>query len=207
MNKLVKLLSIFALATTVSFWSCKGDPGEQGPVGPAGPTGAAGTNGTNGTNGKDGTNGTNGKDGNANVQSFRATVKVDDWKEVDLTGVGNGVTSKYGAVSIPSTLITTEKFVMVFVKSGESLKALPIVFTKDLDNSVERLDYSYKTGQVDVYYKMTTQLFGGTPTYKPNAELTFDIVTTSKTVGAALEKSGVDMKNYKEVMNFISTSI
>jgi hypothetical protein len=212
MNKLVKLLSIFALATTVSFWSCKGDQGIQGPIGPVGPQGVAGTNGTNGTNGKDGkdgVNGTNGTNGNANVQSFQATVKATDWKEVDVTGVGNGVSSKWGGVAIPNSLVSTDKFVMVFVKNGETLKALPILYTKDFDNSVERLDYGYKTGQVELFYKMQSQLFGtnGSTSYKPNGDLTFDIVCTSKTVGAALEKSGVDMKNFKEVMNFLSTSL
>lgn len=210
MNKLVKLLSIFALATTVSLWSCKGDQGLTGATGPVGPQGTAGTNGTNGTNGKDGSNGKDGINGNANVQSFQATVKSTDWKEVDVTGIGNGVSSKWGGVAIANTLIATDKFVMVFVKNGETLKALPILYTKDFDNSTERLDYGYKTGQVELFYKMQSQLFGGsngTVGYKPNGDLTFDIVCTSKTVGAALEKSGVDMKNYKEVMNFLSNSL
>ncbi len=221
MNKLVKLLSIFALATTVSFWSCKGDQGIQGPIGPngvagpigptgpTGPTGPVGPAGPTGPAGVNGTNGTNGINGNANVQSFQATVKVDDWKEVDVTGIGNGVSSKWGGVAVQNALVSTDKFVMVFVKNGETLKALPILYTKDFDNSVERLDYGYKTGQVELFYKMQSQLFGtnGSTAYKPNGDLTFDIVCTSKTVGAALEKSGVNMKNYKEVMNFLSTSL
>jgi hypothetical protein len=207
MNKLVKLLSIFALATTISFWSCKGDQGEQGLQGPIGPQGTPGTNGTSGTSG---TNGKDGKDGNANVQSFLATVKADDWKEIDVTGIGNGVSSKWGSVAIANALVTTEKFVMVFVKNGVTLKSLPIIYTKELDNSVERLDYGYKTGQVELFYRYQSQLFGGTggtTILKPNGDLTFEVVCTSKTVGAALQKSGVDMKNYKEVMNFLNTSL
>ncbi|WP_262925355.1 collagen-like triple helix repeat-containing protein [Lacihabitans soyangensis] len=212
MNKLVKLLSIFALATTVSFWSCKGDQGiqgETGPVGPIGPTGVAGPTGPTGPAGAVGPAGPAGANGNANVQSFQATVKSTDWKEVDVTGVGNGVSSKWGGVAITNALVSTDKFVMVFVKNGETLKALPILYTKDFDNSVERLDYGYKTGQVELFYRMQSQLFGtnGSTSYKPNGDLTFDIVVTSKTVGASLEKSGVDMKNYKEVMNFLSTSL
>jgi hypothetical protein len=50
-------------------------------------------------------------------------------------------------------------------------------------------------------------LFGGTTTLRPGQDLTFEVVVTSKTVGASLEKSGVDLKNYKEVMNFLSTSL
>ena len=212
MNKLVKLLSIFALATTVSLWSCKGDQGIQGTTGPVGPAGIAGPTGPTGPTGPAGALGPAGPagvNGNANVQSFQATVKATDWKEVDVTGIGNGVSSKWGGVAIANALVSTDKFVMVFVKNGETLKALPILYTKDFDNSVERLDYGYKTGQVELFYKMQTQLFGtnGAGIYKPNGDLTFDIVCTSKTVGAALEKSGVDMKNYKEVMNFLSNSL
>lgn len=219
MSKLFKLLSILSITASVSFWSCKGDQGDQGPAGPQGPQGIAGTNGTNGTNGKDGANGANGtngidgkdgkdgKDGNANVQSFQHTVKVDDWKDVDVAGVGSGETSRWGGVAITNSLITADKFVMVFVKQGEILKALPISYTKDMDNSLERLDYGYKTGQVELYYRYQTQMFAGQVRLKPNSDLTFDVVATSKTIGAALERSGVNMKNYNDVMNFISKSL
>lgn len=203
MNKLVKLLSIFALSASVTFLSCKGDQGETGPQGA---TGLQGTPGTNGTNGTPGTNGTNGKDGNANVVGIQSTVKVDDWKEVEVPGIGSGETSKYGAVSIPNAAITTEKFVMVFLKNGEELKALPLTFTKDLDNSFERLDYGYKTGSATLYYRFQTKLFDGTIRLKPTKELTFNIVITTKTVGAALENSGVNMKNYEDVMVFINAN-
>lgn len=203
MNKLVKLLSIFALSASVTFLSCKGDQGETGPQGA---TGLQGTPGTNGTNGTPGTNGTNGKDGNANVVGIQSTVLENDWKEVEVPGIGSGETSKYGAVSIPNAAITTEKFVMVFLKNGEELKALPLTFTKDLDNSLERLDYGYRTGSATLYYRFQTKLFDGTIRLKPTRALTFNIVITTKTVGAALENSGVNMKNYEEVMDFINAS-
>jgi hypothetical protein len=210
MKKLVKLLSIIALSASTALWSCKGDQGEVGPKGDTGAAGVPGVNGTNGTNGKDGkdgVNGTNGKDGNANVVSFQVTVKPEDFKEVDVSGIGSGVTSKWGAVAVQNALVSTDKFVMVFVKNVDQLKALPITFTKDLDNSLERLDYGYKTGQVEIFYRYQTNLFGGTTTLKPGQDLTFDIVVTSKTTGALLEKSGVDTKNYDSVMNFLSTSL
>ncbi len=206
MNKLVKLLSICALSASVTLWSCKGDQGETGPQGATGLQGTPGTNGTAGTNGTNGTNGTSGKDGNANVVGIQSTVKVDDWKEVEVPGIGSGETSKYGAVSIPNAAITTEKFVMVFLKNGEELKALPLTFTKDLDNSLERLDYGYRTGSATLYYRFQTKLFDGTIRLKPTRDLTFNIVITTKTVGAALENSGVNMKNYEDVMDFINAS-
>ena len=185
MNKLFKLLSILTIAVSVSMWSCKGDPGvngidgakgEKGDTGATGATGAAGKDGTNGTNG------TNGKDGNANVKSFTATIKASEWKEVDVTGIGSGVTSKWGGATIKNDLIAADKFVMIFVKQGELFKALPITYTKDMDNSLERLDYGYKTGQAEVYYRYQSQFFGGTAVYAPTSDLTFEVVCTKKTI-------------------------
>jgi hypothetical protein len=200
MKKLVNLLSIVAISACVSMWSCKGDPGETGPQGAKGDTGAAGVNGTNGTNG------TSGKDGNANVKSFLVTVPSADWKETLVAGVGSNDTSKWGSVAVSNPLISTSAFVMVFLKNGEVLKALPLVYTKDIDNSLERLDYSYKTGQLELLYRWQSQIFGGQVKYKPDTDVTVEVVVTSKTIGAALINSGVNMKNRTEVMNFINSS-
>ncbi len=213
MNKLFKLLSILTIAVSVSMWSCKGDPGvngidgKDGATGPAGATGATGATGAAGANGTNGTNGKDGKDGNANVKSFQATVKVADWKQVQVTGIGSGVTSTWGGVAITNDLVAADKFVMVFVKNGDLFKALPITYTKDMDNSLERLDYGYKTGQVEVYYRYQTQLFGGTASYAPTTDLTFEVVCTEKSIQGALEKSGVNMKDYDAVMNFLNRSL
>ena len=210
MNKLFKLLSILTIAVSVSMWSCKGDPGvngidgakgEKGDTGATGATGAAGKDGTNGTNG------TNGKDGNANVKSCTATIKASEWKEVDVTGIGSGVTSKWGGATIKNDLIAADKFVMIFVKQGELFKALPITYTKDMDNSLERLDYGYKTGQAEVYYRYQSQFFGGTAVFAPTSDLTFEVVCTEKTIQGLLEKSGVNLKDYDAVMNFLNRSM
>ncbi|MBK9935128.1 MAG: hypothetical protein IPP61_04320 [Cytophagaceae bacterium] len=210
MNKLFKLLSILTIAVSVSMWSCKGDPGVNGidgAKGEKGDTGATGTTGAAGKDGTNGTNGTNGKDGNANVKSFTATIKASEWKEVDVTGIGSGVTSKWGGATIKNELIAADKFVMIFVKQGELFKALPITYTKDMDNSLERLDYGYKTGQAEIYYRYQSQFFGGTAVFAPTTDLTFEVVCTEKTIQGALEKSGVNMKDYDAVMNFLNRSL
>ncbi len=198
MNKLVRLLSIFTLSASMAFWSCKGD---QGPIGP---TGAAGPQGTPGTNGKDGLNGTNGTNGNANVQSFQKTVAVADWAQVDRAGLGNGTTSKWGGVKLSNELIKGDSFVMVFFVSGENKNALPSTSVKDLDGSTEYLEYSYKTGQADVFYR--ARLVSGSTLYAPNSSITFDVVVTQKTIAASMENSGVNLKNYNEVMSYIKNN-
>jgi hypothetical protein len=199
MKKIVKLLSIMTLA--VGIWSCQG---EQGPVGPAGTTGEKGASGTNGTNGTNGANGKDGINGNANVKSFQYTAKVADWKDVLVTGIGNGVSSKWGSQVITNTDVSTEKFVMLFLKAGDEYKALPLTYIKDDNQSLERLDYGYKTGQVNVYYRSQSQLFGGTVELKPLSDLSLEVVLTTKTAGALLGKSGIDMKDYGKVMDFLS---
>jgi hypothetical protein len=204
MKKIVKLLSILSIAASVGFVSCKGEQGEIGPQGGIGPTGAAGSNGTNGTNGTNGKDGLNGKDGNANVVSFSASIKPGDWKEVQVTGIGNGVSSKWGGFAIQNALVTTSKYVVVFVKAGQELKALPLTYTKGLNEEIERLDYGYQTGQVNIYYRSQSAFFTSDPTIKPLSDIDVEIVLTSKTVGAALEKSGIDRNDREAVLDFIS---
>jgi Collagen triple helix repeat (20 copies) len=204
MNKLVKLFSIIALSASITLVSCKGDKGDVGPQGNAGTAGKDGTNGTNGTNGVAGVVGAAGKDGNANVISIQKTVAPADWADQIVNGIDGSAGSTWGAYAIKDAAITTGKYVVVFVKNGEELKALPIVYAKDVDNSFERLDYGYKTGQANIYYRRESKLFGGEIVKKPSVSLTFDVTITTKTIGAALEKSGVNLKSKKDVMEFIS---
>ena len=199
MKKIVKLLSIMTLL--VGIWSCQG---EQGPVGPAGTTGEKGANGTNGTNGTNGKDGLPGKDGNANVKSFQHTAKVADWKDVLVTGIGNGVSSKWGSVVVTNSLVATDKFVMAFLKSGDEYKALPLTYIKDDNLSLERLDFGYKAGQVNVYYRAQSQLFGGTVEYKPLSDLSLEFVVTEKANVGLLNSSGIDLKNRDKVVDFLS---
>lgn len=211
MNKITKLLAIVALAASTTLWSCKGDTGEtgpqgatgaqgpqgaQGPVGPVGPVGPAGPQGPKGDNGLD---------GNANVQRLAFTVKVGDWKDKEISGIGTGATSTWGVAELADPAITTEKYAVVYVKANDGfLQALPTVFSIDMSGAYERLNYGYKTGIVEVQYRLDTQLFGVQFFTAPNNDLEFDVVLTTKTIGAALERSGVDLKNYRAVLDFIA---
>ncbi len=189
MNKLVRLLSIFTLSASMAFYSCKGD------VGPAGPQGAKGDQGTPGTNGKDGVNGVN---GNANITSFEKTVAVADWALVDVPGIGTASTTKWGSAALASATILGDSYVQVFLKSGVTKKALPLTYTTD--TSVERVDYSYKTGQAEILYRF--QPNGGSATFAPAGPITFEVVVIQKTLATAMLKDGVNLKSYSEVVNY-----
>lgn|GEM_PF-935443 len=205
MNKITKLLAIVALAASTALWSCKGDTGETGPQGVQGPAGPQGLKGDQGPQGNKGDKGDVGPMGNANVQRLAFTVKTGDWKAKEISGVGIASTSTWGVAELKNDAITTEKYAVVFVKMNDgNLEALPTTYTIDMSGVYERLGYGYKTGVVEVKYRLDTQLFGGRFDTAPNRDLEFDVVLTTKTIGAALEKSGVDLKNYNAVVDFIA---
>lgn len=144
--------------------------------------------------------------GNANVQRLAFTVKVSDWKNKEIAGAGTGATSTWGVAELKNDAITTEKYAVVFLKTNDGyLQALPTTYSIGMSGAYERLNYGYKTGSIEVQYRLDTQLFGGNkPELAPNKDLNFEVVLTTKTIGAALEKSGVDLKNYNAVVDFLS---
>lgn len=204
MKKLVRLLSVLALASTVAFVSCKGDKGDQGPKGD---TGAQGTPGTNGTNGIDGKDGADGKDGNANVKSFSHTVAVADWTNTEVPGIGTGSTSTWGATSVSNDLITADKLVLAFLVSGDFKYSLPLSLSKEIDQSVESLQYSYSEGKANLYYKSQSQLFGGSTSYAPSSSLSFKFIVVEETLAAGLKTSGVSLSDYDQVINYLNKTV
>lgn len=197
MNKLFKLFSIIALSSSVMFVSCKGDTGPQGPAGPAG------ANGTNGTNG---TSGTNGKDGNANVVSHTVTVAADKWTKTSVAGIGTASASEdWGNYSVKDSTVTNDKAVWAWVKSGDTWVALPVMLTKDIDGSIERINVAYQTGQVNFMYRYQTKLFDGITKTSPDNALTFKYIVIQNTLGAAMKNSGVNLRNLDSVEKFIQS--
>lgn len=204
MNKFFKLLSIFFLSASVVLVSCKGDEGPQGPAGPTGQTGAQGPTGAAGPTGPEGPQGDKGDDGNANVQTFTASIAVTDWSNVEIPGIGTGVTSTWGGAKYENAAISSDKALMAFVMAGEEEFALPLTLIKDADNSVESINYSKANGQANLYYQRRTSLFGGTPTYVPDSELTFKFLVMENSFVAAMKAAGVDTQNLGEVVNYMN---
>ena len=72
---------------------------------------------------------------------------------------------------------------------------------------MESLQYSYKTGQVNLYYKSQTALFGGITSYATESSLKFKIVVIQETLAAAMKAAGVSLEDYDQVMNYLGQSV
>ncbi len=199
MNKFVKLLSVLSLAATVSLWSCKGDTGPQGPQGPAGPQGVAGPTGPVGPVGPAGPQGIA---GNSNVKSFEQTVEASAFSPVDLAGLGSGNSSPWGGAALVNEMVAADKGVFVYIKSGENKFALPITISKTLDFSTESFQFSYKTGQVSVYYKRAEA--SGNAILQPSGPVTFEVLVMEKTLSSKMNEAGINTNDYNAVVNFLN---
>ncbi|UBM57931.1 hypothetical protein LAG90_14070 [Marinilongibacter aquaticus] len=197
MKKLFRLLSILALASTVAFVSCKGDKGDTGPQG------VAGQDGADGADGADGQDGADGEDGNANVKSAEFTVSAGSWSDLEVGGIGNGATSTWGTASVTSDIITANKFIQVFLVSGERSRPLPINDSKGNGES-EHLEFMSKSGQVDLLYKWVS--ING-DVYKPSGDIMVKVVAIEESEAAAMRAAGVDMNNYNEMVNYMNRNI
>lgn len=207
MNKIVRLFSVLALASTIAFVSCKGDQGDPGPQGQTGVQGPTGPTGSTGSTGVAGPAGPQGTTGNANVKSFTASVAVADWANVEVPGIGTSTTSTWGGAMLSNDMITADKAVLAYVISGENKYSLPISLSKEINGSVESLQFSYKTGQVSLYYKSQTALFGGSTSYAPEMPLNFKIVVVEETLASAMKAAGVSLEDYDQVMNYLGQSV
>ncbi|SOE22481.1 Collagen triple helix repeat-containing protein [Spirosomataceae bacterium TFI 002] len=212
MNKLSKLLGVLFLAGSVAFVSCRGEQGPQGDIGPAGPTGqvgptgAAGAPGAKGDKGDTGETGAKGLDGNANVKSITATIAVADWNNVEVAGIGNGTTSTWGGAKVMNAEIAADKALFTFLIKGTEKSQLPLTMVKDLDGSVEQLQFSYQTGQANLYYRNRTNFFatGGVTTYVPEGPMQLEMIVMEKTLLGLMKDAGVDPSNYNDLVNFVN---
>ena len=194
MNKFYRVLSVVTLTLSVALWSCKGD---QGPVGPAGTQGTTGTAGPTGLTGPVGpvgpvgVAGTPGVAGNANVKGAEVTVKVADWKTVDVAGIGTGNTSKAGSFEIRDANIKATTYVQTWVKVGTEFRSLPRITT------LEQLDYAYSTGKLTVTY------VGAANTFVPQTDLVFSYVTIEKSSVVNMQAEGVNLKSREAVLSYL----
>jgi hypothetical protein len=187
MNKLIRLLSVLALASTVAFVSCKGDTGPEGP---------RGENGTNGTNG------TNGQNGNANVKSFTKTINTTDWNEIDRTSIGTSATGKWGAASIANSEITANKTVFAYAVVGNEETQLPTTLVVDAIGAEERYEIGKQTGQLNIYYR--SKASNGTFSYLPSKAINIKYIVIEETVAANLRTAGVSTSDYNAVINYLN---
>jgi len=184
-----KFKYVLILAVITAFVSCKGD------IGPAGPAG------TDGTNGVDGTNGT---DGNANVQTYIFNNPA--W------GTASGMTIDMTGIFTDSVIANDAILVYVKHSSQGLINAIPgLVFNGNYRN------YSVFTEVADLLV-VSLETDGS---FTPNANLwamdwlkVVIIESTNVTNDGAksfdskqeilynLDKAGVDINNYYQVMYY-----
>ena len=205
MNKFYRVLSVVTLTLSVALWSCKGDQGPVGPAGatgstgaagPTGATGPAGATGATGAIGATGATGAAGTNGNANVKGSEVTVKVADWKTVDVAGIGTGTTSKAGAFEVKDANIKASTYVQAWVKVGTEFRSLPRL------TAVEDVDYAFSTGKLTLNYlgyTTTSNVF----VYAPQTDLVFSYVTIEKSNVLNMQAEGVNLRNRDAVMTYL----
>jgi len=182
-----KLMYVFFLIVIATFASCKG---EMGPAGPAGPAGADGTNGVDGTDGQD---------GNANVTASA-------W----ITPTWSATNTTYGSFDFADAAITSDIMNTGVVLSytdwtglGQFIYALPYTFQ---DEGTVSVNFNMQDGQIKWW-------FSADHNYTPNAGAKFRyvLIPSSNTDKSAnpqqeilynLDKAGVDINNYYQVMDY-----
>ncbi len=181
-----KLMYVILLAVITAFVSCNGE------IGPAGPAGADGTDGI------DGTDGTDGQDGNANVTASA-------W----ITPTWSATNSTYGQYDYTEAAVTTDFMNTGVVLSytdwtglGQFVFALPYTFQ---DGGTVSINFDMQPGKIEWWFQADHN-------YTPNAGAKFRYVlipaSTSKSANPQqeilynLDRAGVDVNNYYQVMDY-----
>jgi hypothetical protein len=190
MKTIAKIKYVLFIAVVATFVSCKG---EIGPAGPVGPAGADGTDGINGTNGTDG------QDGNANVTASA-------W----ITPTWTATNALYGEFVYDEAAITTDFMNTGVVLSytdwtgqGSFIYALPYSFQ---DGGTVSINFNMQAGQIRWW-------FSADHNYTPNsgAKMRYVLIPSSNTNKSVnpqqeilynLDKAGIDINNYYQVMDY-----
>ena len=170
--------------------------------GPAGPPGAAGTNGTDGTNG---TNGTDGTDGNANVTIVSLMSSGITWTAGTYLGrTANTYSFTENAVNQD---IIDHGTVLGYCFLNPNWYTLPFIWENAGGTSRQYTLHGYSLNTITLYSYQTSGVL------TPNAisEFRFLLITDNTITKSAssgqeildkLERAGVDVNDYYEVMDY-----
>ncbi len=179
-----KFMYVLLIALITGFAAC------EGPEGPAGPAGADGI---------DGTDGVDGQDGNANVIAS-------DW----ITPTWSATNTTYGDYEYSDAAITSDMMNSGVILSytdwtglGQYIYALPYTFQ---DGGTVSINFNMQAGKVRWW-------FSADHNYTPNsgAKFRYVLIPSSNTDKSAnpqqeilynLDKAGVDINDYYQVMNY-----
>jgi len=200
-------MSLLFLLAFAALMSCEGPEGPEGPAGPAGATGPAGPTGATGPAGQDGEDGQDGQDGNANVTTISLLSTDITWIEGDYLGrPANVYALTNNAVNQD---IIDHGTVLGYCYLNESWYFLPLTW-EDLDGATRMyVLHSYSLNTIVLYAYETFGVLdpSGIEKYR------FMLITDNTVTGAKgasseeqilekLNKAGVDVKDYYQVMDY-----
>ena len=200
-NKILKLRNLIILLSVAVFMSCEGPQGPLGPVGPAGPQGPAGPTGATGPAGQDGA------DGNANVKII--SLLSDDITWVEGTYLGRpSLTYSLAAPEVNDDIIN-HGAVLGYCYMFEEWYALPIMWESEDGSIRQYILHTFSPNTINLYAYQTFDLVEPSVVEKYRFLLITDYTITNpkgtaaeKAIIEKLEKAGVDVNNYYEVMTY-----
>jgi hypothetical protein len=195
---IVKLRNLAILLALASLISCEGP---EGPVGPAGPKGDTGDTGPIGPIGPDG------EDGNANVTIISLLSEDISWIEGEYLGrIANTYSLTNSAVNDD---IMNHGIVLGYGYMLEAWFQLPLTWEEEDGSNRQYVVHSYSPNTVTLYAFQTIGVLDPSVI----TEYRFLLITdntiipskgnsSEKDIVERLTKAGVDVSNYKQVMDY-----
>ena len=192
-SKLIYVLLFLAAAGLVS---CEGDEGPMGPQGPAGPQGEQGPPGADGADGAD---------GNANVTIISLPNSEVTWTSGSYLGRTSNVFT-LTTEEVNQDIIDHGIVLGYFNLFGTAWYSLPFTWENAAGTSRQYLLHTYALNSITLYaYETTGVLSPGVSEYRFML-ITGNNVSTKSSEGkgilSEMEKAGVDVNNYYELMDY-----
>ncbi len=198
---IVKLRNLFILAAIAGLFACEGPEGPVGPDGPKGDKGDTGLTGPTGPAGQDG------QDGNSNVTVISLLSSDITWLEGEYLGRPANIFSLEN--SAVNDDIIDHGVVLGYCYMFENWYILPISWEDPEGASRMYILHSYSPNTITLYAYQTSGVLD------PDiiTEYRFMLITDNTVMGSKgaaaeknilmrLEKAGVDVNNYYEVMDY-----
>ena len=200
------MFKLMNLAIMIAFLGVVSCEGPEGPEGPAGPTGATGPAGPAGQTGAAGQNGEDGQDGNANVTIINLLSSDIEWTEGEYLGrAANTYSLTNDAVNED---IIDHGVVLGYLKLDVWYQ-LPFTWEDIGGTYTEYILHTFSLNTITLYaFQTNGVLFPTSVTDYRFMLITDNTVTGSKGDSAEkdilskLNKAGVNVSNYYEVMDY-----
>lgn len=199
-NSIVKLRNLFIMTAVAGLFACEGPDGPMGPTGPKGDTGPIGPIGQTGPAGKD---------GNANVTIISLLSKDITWLEGEYL---RRPASFYSIEDAPvNDNIVDHGLVLGYCSIYDNWHLLPLTWENSDGTERQYILHSYSLNTITLYAYQTSGVMEPDPLVI--TEYRFMLITDKTVTGTKgtsaeknilikLEKAGVNVNNYHEVLDY-----